>query len=194
MKRLTCLAAALALVCMAASAQPAAPDKKIETVIVTAPKLSDEVKAEIHNFVFTLAAPAPVTGEVARWDSHGPLCPQTYGFTKSSDNEFVTFRIRQIAAEVGAPVKPAPWFPTVEVYFASNPQQLLDAIREHGGSTWLTSRPSHAKEVAVFAHPIQAWYSTVTRDDCGSLSFDNEDNGWDGTVPAPGCPPPGHGM
>ena len=120
----------------------------------------------------------------------------TYGFTNTKDNEFVTFRIRQIAAQVGAPVKPPPCFPNVEVYFASKPQQLLDGIREHGGVNFLTSRPSQARQLAAFTRPIQAWYATLTRDGCGSVSVDNEDIGWDGdmsVITHGGCPQPGHG-
>ena len=84
----------------------------------------------------------------------------------------------------------------MEIYFASSPQRLLDAIREHGASLWLTSRPSHPpKDAVTFTHSIQAWYATLTRDACNTLSFDDEDNSWGGDMqPAPGCPPPNSGM
>jgi hypothetical protein len=173
----------------ATRAQPAADSPHdVEQVIVTAPKLSDEVKAQIHNFVGSLTMPSQVGGEVTRWDVHNPICPKTQGFTRDQDNEFVTFRIRQIAAQVGAPVAPPPCKTNIEVYFASSPQELLDGIRKHGGSFFLTSTLSQAKRVANFSHPIQAWYITSTRDICGTTRIDNEDNWWDGTI-APGCQP-----
>jgi hypothetical protein len=171
-------------------AQPAKPDSQLETVIVTAPRLSDEVKTTIHNFVTSFSMPAPVSGEVARWDSHNPICPMTYGFTRPEDNNFVTLRVRQIAADVGAPVKPAPCKPNIEIYFAASPQELLDGIREHGGSVLLTSRPSRAKQFTAFTHPIQAWYATETRDICGMVRLDNEDSlWWDGTISDSTCQP-----
>ncbi len=91
----------------------------------------------------------------SRTGRQGHFVHMVYGFTKASDNEFVAFRIRQIAGQVGAPVKPPPCFPNVEVYFATRPQQLLDGIRAHGASLWLTSHPSHPMDAMKFTHPIR---------------------------------------
>ena len=190
MKRLSGFAAALALACMAAWAQPAAKDSSdapaIEQGIVTAPKLS----AEIKGFVQSYAMRSPSAPVIARWKNG--ICPKTFGFSEQKNNDSLTSRIRQIAALAGAPVSAAPCKVNIEVYFTPKPQEMLDGIRSHGGSRLLSPNTSQAERVAVFNHPIQAWYATGTRDEHnGKLMFDNDEDGfWDGCVCEIGVPPP----
>ena len=173
-------------------AQPAmSADTPIEQVIVTAPKLPEEIK----NFVQSYATRSLAgDGVISRWKNG--VCPATFGFADTHDNEFVTLRIRQIAALVGAPVAETPCGINIHVYFSAEPQQLLDGIRGHGGARLLTATPSKSKQIAVINKPIQAWYATGTRTEHdGVLTFDdNDDNGWSGCVCDIGPPANGPGV
>src|SRR5580693_2370234 len=102
MKLLTGLAGALALVCMAASAQPAAPksDSKLETVIVTAPKFHAGVtpNAIAHDFVKSFAAPTVLRDGIARWQV--AICPYFGGLMPEGAAVMET-RLRTIAGQTG---------------------------------------------------------------------------------------------
>jgi hypothetical protein len=184
----------LVLMAMGAGAQaqpvPAA-DPPIEQVIVTAPRLSAEIKSFVQSYA-TRALSG--TGTITRW--HVGICAAVTGFARKADNDFVTARIHQLATEVGAPVAPVPCRADIDVYFTTQPQALLDSIRLHGGARLLTPTPSRASSIAAFTHPIQAWYATATREEySGTLSFDdNDDNGWSGCVCDIGPPPSGPGV
>ena len=174
MKQLTGFAAALALVCTAASAQPA-PDKKIETVIVTAPKFHAGVtpNAIAHDFVKSFAAPTVPRDAIARWQVS--ICPDFEGLA-SQYAEVMAVRLRTIADKAGAPVKEKGCKPNLSVVFTPQPQDYLDAI--------------HAKNMDVVgyhgatevSHPIQAWYVTGMRDNRGEVIVDH-----DGTLVIDDC-------
>src|SRR3984957_2389010 len=126
MKRLTCLAAALALVCIAASAQPA-PDKKIETVIVTAPKFHAGVtpNAIAHDFVKSFAAPTVLRDAIARWQV--AICPDFEGLAPQYA-AVMQARFRTIAGQAGAPMKEKGCKPNLIVAITPQPQAYLDAL------------------------------------------------------------------
>ena len=184
------LAVSLLLMTSAAFAQ-SAPAPQIEEVIVTAPRLSAEIKSFVQSYIKPSLSGTPV---LTRWKK--AICPAVFGFSRQQDNDFVTSRVRQIAQKVGAPIAAPPCTANIHIYFAAKPQELLDRIRENGGSRLLSSTPSQAKRVAVFDHAIQAWYATETRDEHnGSLTFDdNDDNGWSGCICDIGPPPSGPGV
>jgi hypothetical protein len=176
-------------------AQPVTKDTTdtapIEQVIVTAPRLS----AEIKSFVQSYAMPSLSAPVVARWKN--PICPNTFGFLQQKDDDFVTLRIRQIAASANVRLATPPCRANIQVYFAAKPQALLDSIRSHGGSRLLSANPSQAERLAVFKRPIQAWYATGTRDEYNGVlgSDDIEDGGWSGCICDITVPPmPGSGV
>ena len=156
---------------------------------------AETIDGEIPRFVRVLQHRGllQAQSDFARWKNG--ICPETAGFSDPKDNDFVTSRIRKIAVMAGAPVAALPCKPNIHVYFASKPQELLDSIREHGGSGILTATPSKAKQIAIINSPIQAWYATGTRDEHnGILTIDNnDDNGWSGCICDIG-PPPGPGV
>ena len=166
-------------------------DPPIEQVIVTAPRLTTEIKSFVKSYA-TRALSG--TGTITRW--HVGICAAVAGFARKEDNDFVTARIRQIATEVGAPVAPVSCRANIHVYFTAQPRALLESIRDHGGARLLTPTPSRASSIAAFSHPIQAWYATATREEySGTLSFDdNDDNGWSGCVCDIGPPSSGPGV
>jgi len=90
------LLAILAAPSLALAQQP--PTAPTEDVTVTGTK-SREV---IANFVSAFAKPTRMTGKIARWEK--PICPVTAGLRPMA-NRFVTQRVREIAAMIGAPVR-----------------------------------------------------------------------------------------
>jgi hypothetical protein len=166
MKRLTGLAAALALVCAAASAQPG-PDKKIETVIVTALKIHAGItpNAIAHDFVRSFATPDILRVGIARWQT--AICPDFEGLAPQFA-QVMESRFRDIARQVSVAMKEKGCRPNLFVIFTTTPQAMLDALRKKS----LDTLGYHA--VAAVAHPIQAWYETGITDLHGKTWRDQE--------------------
>src|SRR3954465_10015092 len=102
-----------------AVAQPAT-----ESVTVTAERARDE---QIKSFIQSRAAPAERVGRIARWESG--ICPIAVGL-RPEFLKFVVQRVRQVAADAGAPVRARlSCKPNIEIVFTSAPQALVDNIR-----------------------------------------------------------------
>lgn len=151
-----------------ALAQPArAPktssDPAIETVVVTAEKTPESI---VHYYVRSYAAPEPHLEKITSWNfKKRHICPNTIGFTPSV-NAFVTARIREVAAMVGAPVNPKQDCKSnIAVIVTPEPQALLDKIRaDREDLLGYYQSPSEGDRLAMVNHPIQAWYATATED------------------------------
>lgn len=152
-------------------AQPLAPDspKPTEGVIVTAPKIPPE--KILRDFVVTYTAPSPASGKVARW--HGGVCPGVIGLP-ASWNSSITARVREVAAQAGAPVAAEKCRPNIDIVFTYNPQVLLDDVRAK--KSWFLGYHDAAqeKELATVRHAIQAWYMTQTVDSNGGIYTDDK--------------------
>src|SRR4051812_28077084 len=74
-----------------------------ENVIVTAPRVTITANAQAHQFIRTYTAPSVLTRQIARWNIG--ICPRVGGLPERY-LEAVTSRIKEVAKEVGAPVKP----------------------------------------------------------------------------------------
>ena len=151
-----------------ASAQPA---PAIETVIVTGSKYHYGVtpNAIAHDFVRTFTAPSLLLNEIARW--HMGICPRTDGLSTAALNAYVTARIREVAAQVGAPLAPEPCKSNLEILFTDRPQEALDIVRSSSPSI-LGYHPS-----PIVSHAIQAWYMTGTTDINGKSVVDHDVSG-----------------
>lgn len=188
--------AVIALGPSTASAQPpgakpafALPRESI-TVIATRPSAET-----IKSFVETRAVPTHVLGRMARWMR--PVCPLTVGLGDKYA-KFVTQRIRDIAAAVGAPVNADPGCrPNIEVVFTTAPQGLLDNVRKSDPLYlgYYQTR-GEADALAQVTHPIQAWYTTESLDMDGTRQIDSGRCGRDTTikVPIPGGGPGSYNM
>lgn len=169
-----CAYAGLALVLAASpalAAAPAAPaDAAVDELTVTGSKqLYDKL---VRSFVGEVTTESP-SEQITRW--HDAICPQTIGLTAPL-GAMVTARVREIAAEVGAPVKAdESCEPNLTVVFTSDPQGLLDKVRatvpEALGFHYLAQR----KKISRVTHPIQAWYATATEDVKGRVVLDTDD-------------------
>jgi hypothetical protein len=144
------------------------PRTPSESVTVTGTR-SREV---LHGFVQSFAAPARLTGKIARWMDG--TCPVTVGVPPA----FVTFinrRLKEIAVQVGAPVNnSASCRANIAIVFTPRPQTLADDIlKRKPALLGYADNHEQEKKLATIIRPIQAWYMTATRDVHGSLLVDN---------------------
>jgi hypothetical protein len=183
MRLVPATAFAIALGSAYAMAQPAPQSKPAfalppESVTVTAAKPSDDV---IKSYIEKRMAPTRVIGRLARWTK--PACPQTIGLGPRYA-KFVTQRIRDIAAAVGAPLNEDPTCrPNVEVIFTTTPQGLLDNVRQKQPILLgYHNTVAQGERLAKVTHPIQAWYTTESLDLDGNRSIDNGRCGFDTSI------------
>jgi len=149
-------------------AQPLHPhDAAPEDVTVTGTK-SREV---LRGFVQSFAAPTRITGKLARWESG--ICPLTLGL-RSQAVTFINKHVKDVAALVGAPRDDRPGCkPNIEIVFTTSPQGLMDWVRQkHPDFLGYHDNSIQADRLASVTHPIQAWYTTATRDFNGHVQID----------------------
>jgi hypothetical protein len=146
------LAPALLLL-MAAPATAQVPSTEHVTVTGT------RSRAVLQDFVQSLASPGRITGKLARWEDG--VCPVTVGL-KPQYADFISRRIKDVAAQVGAPVNARPSCkPNIEIVFTTKPQALADRMRrEDQLYLGYHDNSSQADALATVRHPIQAWYTT----------------------------------
>jgi hypothetical protein len=154
----------------AAAAQPARPSA--ENVTVTGTK-SREV---LEKFVESFAAPARMTGKLSRWEDG--ICPAVVGLP-AGFTKFVTQRVKEVAAKVGAPVnEKEPCGHNIAIVFTAAPQALLDKIRKR--QPWFlgyADSSAQIEKLATVTRPIQAWYMTATKDWRGNSDVDTAKGG-----------------
>jgi hypothetical protein len=158
-----------ALAVAPALAQPIPTAAPTENVTVTGTK-SRQV---VDSFVASFAAPTHMTGKIARWEGGG-TCPVTVG-QRPAVAAYVSQRVREIATAVGAPVKSSDTCtPNIEIVFTRTPQELLDNVRQHDADYLGYAESSAEREkLAQVTRPIQAWYTTQTKDLRGIGSVDS---------------------
>jgi hypothetical protein len=163
-------AAGLVLLAIAASFAAAQPAPPTESVTVTG--LKDAPQAVVDHFVQTFSKPSYLTGKMGRWENG--ICPQAAGLAPKYA-AFISRRIRDLAAQVQAPVNKDPKCrANIEIAFTTAPQALLNVVRkDHKNYLGYVSGPSEADRRAVVTHPIQAWYMTATKDLDGEEDVDS---------------------
>ena len=120
-------------------------------------------REDIQNFVDNFATPTRMTGKIARWEDG--VCPRTVG-QRPAIAKIVTQRVKDLAAFVGAPVNDSPsCTPNIEIVFTSSPQDLLKNVRARDADFLGFAESSAERDrLATVTRPIQAWYTTQTRD------------------------------
>lgn len=161
MARRSSVAFALLALAGAAMAQP-----RVESVTVTGTRSRAVMDQYIQNF----AAPTRLAGKLARW--HDGVCPQVVGI-KPDYAGFIARRIREVAAQVGAPLGADGCRTNIQVVFTTTPQALIDNVYAHqpeylGYANDATAR----RRLATVTRPLEAWYSTATRDLHGQVEVD----------------------
>lgn len=164
----------------AAVAQPAAPAGRtaatatVGEVVVTARRSAAAAKAfsrAVSGFVTAQSQPNP-TGLLSRWMS--PICPTVVGLTPGSA-DFVSRRITEVAARVGAP-RGRCGRSNVRVVFTAEPQKLMDYVRDKFPDLLGYHFAPQEKALAAFQEPIDAWHATGTRDEHGAGFADDPYN------------------
>ncbi len=164
-----CAAAPAALGQTAASqaAAPAVPS--VSPLVVTAPPEARVLRAMpfskleglTYKFVETHAAAAQPIQQYARW--HEPVCPETLGLS-DADNAAVSQRIRDVAAEVGAPVEPpGKCVLDVEVMFTDQAQGFMDQVADRKPIFLGYHFVPQTERLKQVKRPVQGWYATQTR-------------------------------
>ncbi len=157
------------------------PKSPVESVTVTALRVT-----QIQQYVESHAAASRVAGKIGRWET--PICVKAEGL-KSELLEFVLRRIKAVAVQVGAPVNQNPSCQqNVEIGFASNPQSVMDYVRDkHVNYLGLYENMGDAEKAARMTRPIQAWYATITIDASGERISDTRPSGLPKCFDPPWC-------
>jgi hypothetical protein len=139
------------------------------------PPLKDLPRA-VFRFVRSHGAPSPRSGWIARWGSDFPICVVTTGLDPAF-NDFVTRRVQEVAASVGAPLatsKPgAPCGATVEISFANDPQAEALAAFKRNDRLMGFHYPADVPRLSKFEPPIKAWYATGSYGNWGLMALDD---------------------
>ena len=116
--------------------------------------------------VETMLAPSfSIDGQYARWKQ--PVCPHVYGLTPVAAY-VVERRIRDVAAQVGAPVdRRDPCIPNIGIIFSAQPQASLTSIAT--ARPFLVQGGSQKPEVR---YPVQAWYASFAVSNNGHRIID----------------------
>jgi hypothetical protein len=184
MMRKTCLTALLLLA--APSLVLAQAARPTESVTVTGTRDRQVIDGFVHSF----AAPTHLIGKIARWEEG--ICPITVGLRPAA-TKFITQRVKDIAAQVGAPVnKRATCEHNVAIVFTTAPQALMDNVRKK--QPWFLGyydSGAQLEKLAAVTRPIQAWYLTATKDYQNHVEVDSSVTVGPGLhlqVPCPGGP------
>jgi hypothetical protein len=156
----------------ARSPQPApdvaASPQEIPDVTVTAarPPTDEELAADsLSQFIAHHATVhyfnTGVTGGLARWlGGKRSICPLTKGLNPEQD-DYVTARVRALAAHVGAPVQPSSQCEyNVTILFTNNPQKEMDEVFKWATVYFRNRYSGGMRDLIKFKsdHAIQGWY------------------------------------
>lgn len=111
------------------------------------------------------ASVGAATGGLLRWRGgrSETVCPETSGLGQDYD-DFVSARLRAVAAFVGAPVHPdTQCVPNVHILFTTQPRSAMQWVLDRGAHTLGVKFPHQMeKELDVSGqHAIQGWYITA---------------------------------
>jgi len=151
-----------------ALAQDAPRPVPTENVTVTGIK---DVDQAVTKFVGSMTVPTRTADKIARWKQG--VCPLTAGLRPEAV-KFVTKRVKDVAAQVGAPVNDREnCKPNIEIIFTTTPQALLDNVQVmYPFVLGYHDNSAQAAQLAKVIWPIQSWYSTATDDLRGNVVID----------------------
>ena len=152
-------------------ALPALAQPATESVTVTALR-----EKQIQDYVQSHAAPSVRLGKIGRWENG--ICPAATGL-KPELIRFILKRVKDVAAQVGAPVNKDPYCRhNVEIVFSSQPQSVMNYIRDDREAyLGYHDNSDQAAAMAKVTHPIQSWYATATVDAHGTAHTDRPPKG-----------------
>ena len=163
MRRLIVLLFAVTLPGLALAQAPAPPPGEPETIYSDAQREKDDATAR-HFVQGYLESEPLLDGEFARWKQK--VCPKVWGL-KPVAAWMIEHRIKQIAAQVGAPVDmddPCAT-PNLLVVVTQQPQASLDSIAEKAPVLVAMQEIKRLK----IKYPVQSWYISLVKDDNGRV-------------------------
>jgi hypothetical protein len=159
----------------APAARPATSPADVTVVAPRKPPHTSIPSPAINHFVAMHKATTRI-GQLARW--RDDICPATVGLPPGY-NDFVTKRVKEIAAQVGAPVKlDGRCTYNVAIIFTPDPQGVLDSIRKRHSVLLGFHYPAQLRRLATFSHPIQSWYATGTQGAGGNIDVPSSVGGF----------------
>lgn len=167
------MAGALTILCLLSVermtiAQPALPPAATEAtsdedkaIVVTGqPPMSEAVfKQATQDFVKGLGKASGPVNQIGRWGQ--PLCPVTQGLAPAF-NDFVTQRVKDVAALVGAPASGDCRKSNVLVIFTTKPDLLMKNVRRNHDGLLGYHYVGQARRLAAFEPPMKSWHVTST--------------------------------
>jgi hypothetical protein len=167
----------LALLLLTPGLGHAQPKPSTESVTVTGTK----DRQAIESFVQSLAVPTRAAEKLARWQQG--ICPVAVGLKPAFLN-FITQHLKDIAAQVGAPVNSSPSCEhNIAIVFTTAPQALADNARKKKPALLgYHENQEQLDKLATVSHPIQAWYMTATQDAHGQTTPDSGKTTGEGLV------------
>jgi hypothetical protein len=141
------------------------------TVLAPMPPTEQELAGDsldqfiLHHATTHYPASEAVRGSLARWRGGRAesICPVTVGLDKGY-NDFLTARMRALAAYVGAPLQDDPnCKDNVRILFTTDPEKLMGEVMNWAGRTLGVRYPHQTEKTLAIsgAHPIQGWYVTA---------------------------------
>jgi hypothetical protein len=118
-----------------------------------------------HHATTHYPASDAVRGSLARWRGGRAetICPATVGLD-SGYNDFLTARLRALAAYVGAPLDADPnCKDNVRILFTTDPEKLMGEVTNWAAHTLGVRYPHQTEKTLAFSgtHAIQGWYVTA---------------------------------
>lgn len=175
--RLAILAGLLVVVAtcpIAAAEAPSGGAAPADAVVVAStPRMpAADVATAAPSFVDARTKLTPIS-QVPRW--RAAICPQTQGLPPGY-NEFISARIRAIAARAGAATDAdKACKANIQVIFTDDPQKTATEVAEHARWLFGAWHATSAMHKVKFTRPIQAWYATATLDSTGRQLTDHPD-------------------
>jgi hypothetical protein len=151
----------------------ASPETYDATVTAPTPPTDQELAGDgLYQFIVHHATVHYVntgsTGNLARWrGGKQSVCPLTIGLNPEQD-AFVTARLRELAAYVGAPVQSDPQCKNnVQMIFTNNPLGKMDDVTKWATVYFRNRYRGGARDLIAFRsdHAIQGWYMTTSGGD-----------------------------
>lgn len=174
--RVSLAAVVISLVSASGAFTQTSPSQPLSEVTVTAPRppTPEELAGNaVSDFIHTHAAPALVSGQLARWGvGRDPgICPLTVGLSPSF-NDYVSARVLAVAATVGAPIQTGRCTHNVYIIFAPDPHKALADMVKQNSQILGFHYPAQTRGLERITRPIQGWYVTTSHGAFGDESTD----------------------
>jgi hypothetical protein len=156
--RAVCISAVA--VVLTASAVPVSADTP-ESITVQAQRDREKLRHDMDVFVSSVIVP-PLNYGDSLWRWKAEVCPLVAGLSKEQD-EYVLFRISQIARRVGAPLGSETCKQNFYVIVADDPARMLNKWWKRSPDLFGGEQGAKVKRFLDTPRPIRVWYNADTQ-------------------------------